>query len=145
MIKIIAVGNIKETYLTDGIKEYQKRLSKYTNLKLIEVKEEISLEKEQQSIMKHIKGKDNIVVLDINGKNYSSEEFSKFINNELTLNSNITFIIGSSEGLHNNIKNLTNKKISFSKMTFPHQLFRLLLLEQIYRGFKIINNETYHK
>ena len=98
-----------------------------------------------KKILKHISEKDNIVILDIKGKEYTSEEFATFINKELTLNSNITFIIGSSHGLDEEIKKLTNKKISFSHLTFPHQLFRVILLEQIYRAFKILNNETYHK
>ena len=129
MIKIICLGNIKETYLKEALQEYQKRISKYTKLEIIELRDE----------------KDNIVILDIKGKEYTSEEFATFINKELTLNSNITFIIGSSHGLDEEIKKLTNKKISFSHLTFPHQLFRVILLEQIYRAFKILNNETYHK
>ncbi len=149
MIKIICLGTIKETYLQEAIKEYTKRLSKYTKLEIIELKDEKDtsnpLKKEKDKIIKHITDKDNIVVLDIEGKELTSEKFSEFINNELTNNSNITFIIGSSTGLDNEIKELTNKKISFSKLTFPHQLFRVILLEQIYRSFKILNNEAYHK
>lgn len=144
MIKIIVIGKIKEKYLTDAINDYKKRLSKYTKLEIIELKDtEPSLEKED--IKKNIKNTDNIVILDINGKEYDSISFSKFIEKELTFNSNITFIIGSSTGLDDEIKTLTNKSISFSKLTFPHGLFRLILLEQIYRSFKILNNETYHK
>ena len=149
MIKIICIGNIKEKYLTEAIKEYQKRLSKYTKLEIIELKDEKDkgnpLKKEKESILKHINEKDNIVLLDIQGEELTSEEFSDFINKELTNHSNITFIIGSSNGLDKSIKDLTGKKISFSRLTFPHQLFRVILLEQIYRAFKIINNETYHK
>ncbi len=149
MIKIICIGSIKENYLKDAIKEYQKRLSKYTKLEIIELKDEKDntnpLKKEKESIIKHINQKDNIILLDIKGKELTSEEFAVFINNELANYSNITFIIGSSNGLDDDIKKLTDKKISFSKLTFPHQLFRVILLEQIYRGFKIINNETYHK
>ena len=149
MIKIICLGTIKEKYLTEAIKEYTKRLSKYTKLEIIELKDEKDdanpLKKEKDNILKHINPKDNIVILDIKGKEYTSEEFASFINKELTNNSNITFIIGSSNGLDDDIKNLTNKKVSFSKLTFPHQLFRVMLLEQIYRSFKILNNETYHK
>ena len=149
MIKIICIGSIKENYLKEAIKEYQKRLSKYTKLEIIELKDENDntnpLKKEKESIIKHINQKDNIVLLDIKGKELTSEQFAYFINNELTNYSNITFIIGSSNGLDDDIKKLADKKISFSKLTFPHQLFRVILLEQIYRGFKIINNETYHK
>jgi len=151
MIKIICLGKIKEKYLKDAINEYTKRLSKYTKLEIIELKDyqdseiKTALKKEEELIKKHIKETDNLVLLDIKGKQYTSEELSQFINKELTYNSNITFIIGSSNGLGEEIKKLTNKKISFSPLTFPHQLFRVLLLEQIYRSFKIINNENYHK
>ncbi len=149
MIKIICLGNIKEKYIQEAVKDYQKRLSKYTKLEIIELKDEKDtanpLKKEKDDILKHINPKDNIVILDINGKQLTSEEFSKFINKELTTNSNITFIIGSSNGLDDEIKRLTNKKISFSLLTFPHQLFRVILLEQLYRCFKILNNEAYHK
>lgn len=149
MIKIICLGNIKEDYLKDAIKEYQKRLSKYTKIEIIELKDEKDtsnpLKKEKDNILKHINNKDNLIILDIKGKQLTSEEFAKFINNELTTHSNVTFIIGSSTGLDEEIKQLTNKKISFSNLTFPHQLFRVILLEQIYRSFKILNNETYHK
>ncbi len=150
MIKIICLGKIKESYLCEAIKDYQARLSKYTKLEIIELKDETGspkeiLKKESIEIKKHLTDKDNIIILDIDGKSLNSEEFSKLINDELTYNSNITFIIGSSYGLDNEIKKLTNKIISFSHLTFPHQLFRVLLLEQIYRSFKIINNESYHK
>ena len=101
--------------------------------------------KEKQLILKQITPKDNLVVLDINGETFDSVSFAKFIEKELTINSNITFIIGSSNGLSPDILNMANKRISFSKMTFPHGLFRAMLLEQIYRSFKILNNETYHK
>ena len=149
MIKIICIGKLKERYLKDAIDDYKKRISKYTKFEILELTDEKDtnnpLKKEKESILKHLKEKDNIVILDINGVKKTSEEFSTFINKELNQNSNITFIIGSSNGLDNEIKNLSNKKISFSSLTFPHGLFRLILLEQIYRSFKIINNETYHK
>jgi len=149
MIKIICIGSIKENYLKEAIKEYQKRISKYIKLEIIELKDEKDsanpLVKEKDNILKHIKEKDNVVILDLIGKEFTSEEFSGFIEKELSLNSNITFIIGSSNGLDSEIKKLTSKSISFSKMTFPHQLFRVILLEQIYRAFKIQNNEKYHK
>ena len=145
MIKIICVGKIKEKFYRDAIDEYSKRLSKYTKLQIIEVNDEVSIEKERDSVLKYINDKDYIITLEIEGESLSSEEFSKKIENTLMINSNITFIIGSSFGLHQDIKDLSNYKLSFSKMTFPHQLFRIILLEQIYRAFKIINNETYHK
>ncbi len=149
MIKLICLGSIKESYLKDAIEEYKKRLSKYTKLEIIELKDEKDtsnpLKKEKDNILKHINDKDNLIILDIKGKQLTSEEFASFINNELTTQSNITFVIGSSNGLDEEIKKLTNKKISFSLLTFPHQLFRVILLEQIYRSFKILNNETYHK
>ena len=149
MIKIICIGSIKENYLKEAIKEYQKRVSKYTKLEIIELKDEKDsanpLSKEKTDILKHIKERDNVVLLDLSGKEYTSEEFSTFIEKELSINSNITFIIGSSNGLDPEIKSITSKSVSFSKMTFPHQLFRVILLEQIYRAFKIQNNEKYHK
>ena len=94
---------------------------------------------------KILKPQDNIIILDIKGQNFNSPEFANYINKELVYNNNITFVIGSSNGLDEEIKNLTSKKISFSSLTFPHGLFRLILLEQIYRSFKILNNESYHK
>ena len=151
MIKIICLGKIKEDFFKDAEKEYLKRLQKYTKLEIIELEDEkdkdikVCLSKEEQLIKKSIKDKDNLVLLDIKGKEYTSTEFSNFINKELTENSNITFIIGSSNGVSEVIKRLAKKKVSFSKLTFPHQMFRIILLEQIYRSFKIINNESYHK
>ena len=150
MIKIICVGKIKEKYFTDAIKEYQKRLSKYTKLEIVEVNDydgDIStiLKKESEQILKNINDKSYIITLEIEGQNIDSVELSKKIDNVLISNPDITFIIGGSYGLSDDIKNKSNYKLSFSKMTFPHQLFRVILLEQIYRSFKIINNESYHK
>ena len=151
MIKIITVGNIKENYLKDAIDEYKKRLSRYTDIEIIEVKDESYddikkvLDQEASKIEKYIGEKDYIITLEIEGKEFSSEEFAKKIDNILIENSNITFIIGGSYGLNNKIKDKSNLKLSFSKMTFPHQLFRVILLEQIYRAYKINNNESYHK
>lgn len=151
MIKIISVGKIKEKYIKDGVNEYLKRLSKYTKVELIEVddvdfnEEEKTLLKESESILKHINTKDYIITLEIDGKEISSIELSKLIGTALNTNSNITLIIGGSYGLHDNIKKLSNYKLSFSKLTFPHQLFRIILLEQLYRSFKIMKNESYHK
>ncbi len=151
MIKIICIGSIKEKYLKEAIEEYSKRLSKYTKLEIIELKDysinEIDkcLKLEEEEILKYIKEKDYVITLEIEGEELSSIDFSNKIDNILQTNSNIDFIIGGSYGLSDNIKRLSNYKLSFSKMTFPHQLFRIILLEQIYRSFKILNNETYHK
>ena len=148
MIKIITVGKIKEKYLTDAINEYLKRLSKYTKINLIEVPDENfditkTLETEKKSILKYVSEKDYIITMEIEGKELSSIEFARKID-EIQIN-NICFIIGGSYGLSDEIKKMSNFKLSFSKMTFPHQLFRLILLEQIYRAYKINNNESYHK
>ena len=151
MIKILCVGKIKENFFKDAIEEYLKRISKYSKIEIIEVNDvdlnnkELNLEKEKESLLKHINDKDYIVTLEIEGKQISSEEFSQTIDKTLINYPNITFIIGGSYGIHDDVKNKSNLKLSFSKMTFPHQLFRIILLEQIYRGFKIIKNESYHK
>lgn len=151
MIKIICVGRLKEKYLVDASNEYIKRLKKYTNIEIIELDdfkiddEKIALEKESTLIEKKINSKDYLIVLDIEGRQYTSVEFSNELRNIMINNSNITFLIGSSHGISEKIKEKANMKLSFSKMTFPHQLFRVVLLEQIYRGFKILNNERYHK
>lgn len=151
MIKIICVGKIKEQFFKDAINEYQKRLSKYTKLKIIEVEDyninnaELIKQKEKEQILKHIEPKDYIITLEIEGKELTSIELSKKIDELQQTNPNITFIIGGSYGLDNEIKNKSDLKLSFSKLTFPHQLFRVILLEQIYRSYKILNNESYHK
>lgn len=151
MIKIICVGQIKETYLKEAIKEYQKRLTKYTNLEIIELKDlsyqddNKVLKEEGENILKNIDSKDYVITLEIEGNSITSEEFAKRIETIQITNPNITFIIGGSLGISEEVKERANYKLSFSKMTFPHQLFRVILLEQIYRTFKIINNESYHK
>ena len=151
MIKIICVGKIKEKFFRDAIEEYQKRLTKYTKINIIEVddininNEELIKQKEKELILKHIEKKEYVITLEIEGKQLSSTELSKKIEEIEQINSNITFIIGGSYGLDDEIKNLSNYKLSFSKLTFPHQLFRVILLEQIYRAYKIKNNESYHK
>lgn len=144
MIKIITVGKIKENYLKEAINDYQKRINKYHKLEIIEIEDD-NIINEKDRILKHINKKDYLIALDIHGIELTSIELSKKIDNIFINNSNITFIIGGSNGIHDSIKNIVNYKLSFSKMTFPHQLFRLILLEQIYRSFKILNNETYHK
>ncbi len=151
MIKIITVGTIKEKYLKDAIEEYLKRLKKYTNIELIEVKDEGLVEEQKainlegEKINKYLSPKDYIITLEIEGKAFSSEEFASKLNQIQIENSNIVFIIGGSYGLSDEIKNKSKLHLSFSKMTFPHQLFRVFLLEQIYRAYKIMNNESYHK
>ena len=144
MIKIICVGKIKESYIKEGILDYQKRISKYHKIEIIEVMDS-NIDEEKDRILKFIDKKDYLITLDIEGNNLSSLELADKIDKTFITNSNITFIIGGSNGIHKDIKNLANYSLSFSKLTFPHQLFRLILLEQIYRCFKIQNNEVYHK
>ena len=150
MIKIICIGKIKENYLRDAIHEYTKRISKYTKLEIIELPDydfdiKKTLEKERDNILKNIKENDYNILLDLNGKSYTSLEFASNLDKIRQNHSNINFIIGGSYGVHQDIKDKCQEKISFSKLTFPHQLFRVILLEQIYRSFKILNNEEYHK
>ena len=144
MIKIICVGKIKEAFYRDAIAEYMKRLSKYHKVEIVELNDSnINLEKEL--ILKKIDNKDYVITLEIEGHEVSSVELANKLDKTLMINSNITFVIGGSDGLDDEVKARANYKLSFSKMTFPHQLFRVILLEQIYRAFKIMNNETYHK
>ena len=151
MIKLIVVGKIKEKYFTDAIKEYEKRLSKYTKLNIIEVADcgieeiEKSLKIEKESIMKHLTAKEYIILLDVKGKEMTSVEMANLLAEREINNSNITFIIGGSNGFHEDIYSLEKERWSFSKLTFPHQLFRVMFLEQLYRTYKIRNNERYHK
>ena len=151
MIKILCLGKIKETFFKEAINEYIKRLSKYTKIDIVELDDYkgddkiISLEKEKSLILKNLNEKDFVITLEIEGNELTSIELSKKIDEILTFNSNIVFVIGSSYGLHDDIKRRSNYKLSFSKLTFPHQLFRVVLLEQIYRSYKILNNESYHK
>lgn len=151
MIKIICIGKLKETYLKEAEREYLKRLKKYTNIELIELPdstiddERIALEKEKDQILKHITGKEYLITLEIEGQELSSIELADKIDKTLIQNSELTFIIGGSYGIHPGIKEKSNFKLSFSKMTFPHQLFRIMLLEQLFRSYKILNNEKYHK
>ncbi len=156
-IQIICVGKLKETYLKNAIAEYSKRLSKYCKLSILELPDEkipdklnITISeniksKECTNIINHLKDNSYIIALDLNGKQFSSEEFSEKLDNISMINSNITFIIGGSLGLNTELLNKCDLKICFSKMTFPHQLIRVFLLEQIFRAFKISNNESYHK
>jgi 23S rRNA (pseudouridine1915-N3)-methyltransferase len=157
-VKILCVGKIKEKFFKDAISEYSKRLSKYCTLEVIEVADEKTSEnasdveialvkdKEGERILKAIKDKDFVIALAILGKQMDSVAFSKYIEN-LTISghSSIVFVIGGSLGLSDSVLSRSDFKISFSEMTFPHQLMRVILLEQIYRGMRIINNEPYHK
>ena len=150
MIKIICVGKIKENYLKEAIDEYKKRISKYTNIEIIELEDynydvKKTLLCEYNNIIKVMNTSDYNILLDINGSELDSVSFAKKINDTLSINSNITFIIGGSYGVYKDLLEKVNYRLSFSKMTFPHQLFRVLLLEQIYRVYKINNNEEYHK
>ena len=145
MIKILSVSKIKENYLREKIMDYEKRISKYHKIEIIEVKDEDNLEKEKEHLLPFISPRDYVITLEILGSVMSSEDLAKKID-ELFLNySTITFVIGSSLGLHEDVKKRANLALSFSKFTFPHGLFRGILLEQIYRSFKILNNESYHK
>lgn len=156
-IDIICIGKLKEKYLKEAIAEYEKRLSRYCKIHILELPDEKipeklnpSLineikEKECNSILSHVKKDSYIICLDLKGKEFSSEEFSKQIENLSMQTSHITFIIGGSLGLTDNLLKTAHLKICFSKMTFPHQLIRIFLAEQIFRAFKIANGETYHR
>ena len=145
MIKIICLGKIKEKYLNDLIEDYKKRISKYHKIEIIELKDENDLLVEKCNIEKHINNQDYVIAMDIDGKELDSVSLSNKLEETFNHNGIITFIIGSSYGIHEDLKNKADFRLSFSKMTFPHGLFRGILLEQIYRAFKIMNNETYHK
>lgn len=144
MIKIVCVGKIKEKYLRDAISDYEKRISKYHKINIIEV-DDSNMKEESTRILKNIKKDDFVITLEINGNVISSVEFANKIDKLFITNSNITFVIGGSDGIDDSVKERSNYSLSFSTLTFPHQLFRVILLEQIYRCFKILNNETYHK
>ncbi len=157
-ITVITVGKIKEKYLKDAIAEYSKRLSKYCKLEIIEVADEKTPDnasevvedsirsKEAERILKYIKDDAYIITLEIGGKQLSSEELADKIDKlGVQGTSHIIFIIGGSIGLGKEVLNRSNYALSFSKMTFPHQLMRVILLEQVYRSYRIISNEPYHK
>lgn len=157
-IRIVAVGKIKEKYIQDGIKEFSKRLSRYCSLNIVEIDDEKAPEnlsvkemeivkaKEGEKILAKIPQNSFIISLEIQGRQISSEDLSKKIDDLMISGVNdITFIIGGSLGLSQEVSNRSNYKLSFSKMTFPHQLMRLILLEQVYRGFRIMKGEPYHK
>ena len=151
-------GKLKETYLKEAILEYSKRLSKYCSLKITELPDEKVptnsslldekkiIQKESNAIFSHIKENSYIIALDLNGKQFSSEEFSQKLSNIcVTTSSDITFLIGGTLGMSKELLNSCHELISFSKMTFPHQLIRVFLLEQLFRAFKISKGEIYHR
>lgn len=157
-ITIITVGKIKEKFLRAAIEEYSKRLTRYCKLDIIEVPDEktpenasekedlLIKEKEGEKILKNIKDNSYVIALAIDGKMLSSEELASFIQTQgINGNSNLTFVIGGSLGLSSDVLKRADYKLSFSKMTFPHQLMRVILLEQIYRSFRINSGEPYHK
>lgn len=157
-IRIVTVGKIKEKYLTDGIAEYAKRLSRYCKLTFCQVPDEKTPDKasdalnaqikdiEGEKLMKHIREQDYVIALAIDGKMLDSVELSKKIESlGISGNSSIAFVIGGSLGLSDKVLQRADYKLSFSRMTFPHQLMQMILLEQIYRGYRIMNNEPYHK
>ena len=155
-IDIICIGKIRENYLKDAITEYSKRLSKYCILNIIELPDEKLPSKLYESLSFDIKQKvcnlissrikkdSYVIALDLKGKNYTSEDFSKKIDEISITNSHITFLIGGTLGMTDNLLNSSNELICFSKMTFPHPLIRVFLLEQLFRAFKISNGENYH-
>ena len=149
-INIICVGNLKEKFWKESQDEFTKRLSSFCKLNIIELKEfnylenkELIVLKESENIKSYLSGYN--ILFDIHGKEISSEDFAKKIREISNTNSTITFIIGGSYGVGDDIKNCVNEKISFSKMTFPHNIFRIIALEQIYRAFMINNGKSYHK
>lgn len=157
-ITIITVGKLKEKYLRDAVAEYSKRLRKYCSLEIAEVadektsekmsasEEELILAKEGERILRHIKDDSFVITLEINGAHLSSEQFADKINTlGIRGTSHITFVIGGSIGLGRDVLNRSDYSLSFSLMTFPHQLMRVILLEQIYRSYRIIHGEPYHK
>ncbi len=142
MINIVCVGKIKENYLSEMINDYYKRVNKYHNVNIVELKDS-NIKDEGDLILKNLKG--FIVTMEIGGNNLDSITLSKNIASWLMNYANVTFVIGGSDGIDDRVKRLSNYKLSFGANTFPHGVFRALLLEQIYRSFKILNNETYHK
>lgn len=153
-INIICVGKIKDKYINDGIAEFQKRMTAFSNLQIIEVKEftkegniQLSIEKESEEILRKISKQNTYtILLDLKGKEIDSKGMSDYIEKlKNTGISTINFIIGGSDGVSQNLKDSVDMKLKFSHFTFPHQLMRLILMEQIYRWFSISNNIKYHK
>lgn len=152
MIKILCVGKIKESFFTEGIKEYQKRIEGYTKFSILEVKEvntqdiNKNILEEGKNLLSKITEDEYVITLEIKGKRIDSVELAKLIEEKQTYGfSKITFVIGGSNGLSDEVIRRSNYHLSFSNFTFPHQLMRLILSEQIYRALTIINNKEYHK
>lgn len=157
-ITILAVGKIRESFYKNAIAEYQKRLGRYCHLEIVEVADEPAPErisavqadaikqKEAERILRRLRDNSFVITLEIEGKKYNSEEFAKKLEAlALAGKSQLVFVIGGSLGLHSSVSERADLKLSFSDMTFPHQLMRVILTEQIYRAFRIINGEPYHK
>ncbi len=157
-ITVIAVGRVKEKFYRDAVAEYEKRLGRYCKLDIIEVEDEktpdkagaameqLILKKEADRILRYVREDAWVVTLEISGREYDSEQFAMELEKLATQGvSHIQFIIGGSLGLHEEIRKKADRAVSFSKMTFPHQLMRVILLEQIYRGYRILHREPYHK
>lgn len=149
-IKIISIGFLKEKYLKEMVNEYIKRLSKYTKVEIIEIKEENDThpnakEIEGKKILSYIKPRDYVIALTLNKKEYTSEQLAEWLDKAMLKSSELTFVIGGSLGLSNNVISRANECLTLSKLTFTHQMSRIILLEQIYRGFKINHHEKYHK
>ena len=145
MIRIIALGKIKEKYLEEGIKDYLKRINKYHRIEIIELKDDVDILKEEKQILKYLDKEGYNILMDINAEQLSSVDIAHLTSQKLMKYGNINIIIGGSNGVTDIIKNKVDRRISFGLITMPHGLFRLVLLEQIYRAFKINNNESYHK
>ena len=156
-VTLICVGKVKEKFYRDAIKEYEKRLGAYIKLNTIEISDEkvkvendseiaLAIEKEGNNILSKIKDNQYVITLEILGKNLSSEEFASKIDNlMLTGKSDVTLVIGGSYGLSDSVKKRSDFALSFSRMTFPHQMMRVVLLEQVYRAYRIITGASYHK
>ncbi len=156
-VTVIALGRLKEKYLREATAEYEKRLSRYCQLDIVEIEPlrlpekpsiaeiENALQKEAELILKKIPKNSEVFALCVEGKQLSSENFAKKVSNLSQQGKNITFIIGSSYGLSEDVKRISSTRLSLSEMTFPHQLFRVMMLEQVYRAFKINEGSTYHK
>ena len=145
-ITVLCAGKLREAYLRDAAAEYEKRLSRYCKLKIVEVDDGPDMEAEAERMLKRLKASSYIITLEIEGRALNSEELAGEIERlKVSGSSDITFIIGGSEGLSGRIRALSKQSLSFSRLTFTHQMMRIILLEQIYRSFKIINKEPYHK
>lgn len=149
-INIVCVGNLKEKFSRDEQEEYLKRLSAFCKVNIVELKEQnhlentnLIIEKESEEILKKIKG--YCILCDISAKQMPSEKFAEKLQKTMQENSTINFVIGGSYGVSQKVRDASNERISFSEMTFPHNLFRIMLLEQIYRAFTIMNGKSYHK